>query len=169
MKQPIQLRPHRILSTLVFCVALFTLFVLSNRQNIPQSGAEAMNDSEFVYCQSTVNVALPTHRFVTSVPHAPGGMEEINESLQRLDHEDIPRSLPDGTQLSIHGVRCHQSWSEMFDAVNGWTMGRANWMLDPDAPSDDTNRREVVLKILFKEQFDIANEIFPPAKPILGR
>ena len=130
------------------------------------AATQAREMEQFVYCNATVQVTFPDRRFLGSVGHSPqGGIHSVQDSMTLLDHDGMPpRPWPDGWQFSVHGSNCFKSWAAMHDTLNLFTLGRVSSLLDPSAPLDEANFRQAVLKTLFKDQFEAANQLFPPAR-----
>lgn len=153
-------RWHLVLLGIVLLLSslIITLRVISNAQ------AEVM--AQLVYCSSTVEITFPDRRIVTRIGHPPeGGIEAIQTSLARLDHRDLPpKPWPDGWEFSYHGSECADSWASMYDGMNFITLGRVGFLLDQNAPFDEANIRQAILKALYGDQFEIADELFPPAR-----
>ena len=119
-----------------------------------------------MFCMSAVRFsnADGTQYRMATVLHPKGGRDVVEESIRRLPQGGIPGSWPSADMLEhfrIEATLCY-SWYEAFWDANAVYLGRALSMLeDPDEPITVFDMRRVVMKIYFKDKWQIAEDMFP--------
>ncbi len=124
----------------------------------------AIGEEFTVFCQSVVMFTLPEKRWMAYVKHPDGGREALEESVRLLAQDGMPNPLPAGNLFDHYEVldtACF-SWDEIFEVADMLYLGRARSSLEePDAPVTIYDKRRALMKLFFKDQWELAESLFP--------
>ena len=118
-----------------------------------------------ISCKSEIR--LPDVPFTIQIAHRPGKSRDVvDEAIQQLPSQN---STPDGTPYSaemlssylIMKTRCFERWQDIFDSWNWMTRGPLDDLLPTDRTPTEADYRFAILQVLYPDEFDTANRIFP--------
>lgn len=159
--QPIHIqRKHLFLGILLLLFVLSLLGVSRLRQAV-----RAESSTSYVLCQSVVNVYWPDRRFLLTLWHGPGERQAaIRTSLDRFGHDDLPpKPWPEAMHFGVAGTGCFDSWEALFEELSAMPFSFAGMALDPTAVPGEASYRQAALRLLFRDQYEIADALFPLA------
>lgn len=116
-----------------------------------------------VFCQTVIHMVFPDRRLLAKVGHPfQGGIDALKASLTTLDQQGLPpKPWPDGWRFTTHDTTCVKTWEALFEGLSNLPFSRAHTALDPNAVPDEANYRQAALKLLYKEQYDVADKLYP--------
>lgn len=137
-----------------------------NGERVPTHYFGAPEEAMFCTSSVRINNAKGTDYWTGTVLHPKGGRELVDQSIRLLPQQELPDPLPLPLAELLAHYQIKQSvcygWYEIFDMTNALLMNRALSMLeDRDAAFTRYDARRAVMKVYFKDKWQIAEEMFP--------
>ena len=97
------------------------------------------------------------------VVHPHTGKESLEQSLRQLKQYEVPAPFTPDLLDHYQVIRtvCFKNWAEIFKLTDQLSLGGASRKLDDPYLVTERDQRRAVLKVFFKDDWEIAETMFP--------